>query len=106
MGWYSGPTRRGSGRAVAHVSGNILHTTFGFKSIESQQCHGGHGVEGREGAIVSCLSESVARCPRMSWYIPGSRGSGRVRGFFTQSLSEKVTLWLPNASPSVESWRS
>jgi hypothetical protein len=24
----------------------------------------------------------------------------------TQSLSEKVTLWLPNASPSIESWRS
>jgi len=23
-----------------------------------------------------------------------------------QSLSEKVTLWLPNASPSIESWRS
>src|SRR5262249_25621757 len=64
-------------------------------------------------ANAACLRPPTARpsgsrllrvCFGWSWGT--SRRLRRRHGLHTQSLSEKVTLWLPNASPSIESWQS
>ena len=49
--------------------------------------------------------EAAFQAHMAAWRLDGKPRATRQFAVY-KSLSAKVTLWLPNASPSVESWRS
>ena len=48
----------------------------------------------------------MAKLPRVLVGMEACSGAHYWARQLRESLSEKVMLWLPNASPSIESWRS